>query len=175
MSMTLLLGGARSGKSELSVRLAASSGRPVVVVATAEARDDEMAERIRRHRAARPASWRTLEVPLDLGDAVPQLAPDAFVVIDCLSLWVSNAVEADMTDDAIAEEAREVAGALERRDAPALVVSNEVGLGIVPVNALARRYRDVLGRVNAAFAGAASDAYFVVAGRALRLEEPTFA
>jgi adenosyl cobinamide kinase/adenosyl cobinamide phosphate guanylyltransferase len=175
MSMTLLLGGARSGKSELSVRLAASSGRPVVVVATAEARDDEMAERIRRHRAARPASWTTLEVPLDLGDAVPQLPPDAFVVLDCLSLWVSNAMEAETTDDAISEEAREVAGALGRRDAPALVVSNEVGLGIVPVNALARRYRDLLGRVNAAFAGAASDAYLVVAGRALRLEEPTFA
>jgi adenosyl cobinamide kinase/adenosyl cobinamide phosphate guanylyltransferase len=175
MSMTLLLGGARSGKSELSVRLAASSGRPVIVVATAEARDDEMAERIRRHRAARPPSWTTLEVPLDLGDAVAQLPPDAFVVLDCLSLWVSNAMEAEATDDAIAEEAREVAGVLERRDAPALVVSNEVGLGIVPVNALARRYRDVLGRVNAAFAGAASDAYLVVAGRALRLEEPTFA
>jgi adenosyl cobinamide kinase/adenosyl cobinamide phosphate guanylyltransferase len=175
MAMTLLLGGARSGKSELSVRLAASSGRPVIVVATAEARDDEMAERIRRHRAARPPSWTTLEVPLDLRDAVAQLPPNAFVVLDCLSLWVSNAIEAEMTDDAIAEEAREVAGALERREAPALVVSNEVGLGIVPVNALARRYRDVLGRVNAAFAGAASDAYLVVAGRALRLEEPTFA
>jgi adenosyl cobinamide kinase/adenosyl cobinamide phosphate guanylyltransferase len=175
MTMTLLIGGARSGKSELSVRLAASSGRPVIVVATAEVRDEEMAERIRRHRAARPPSWTTLEVPLDLGDAVAQLPPDAFVVLDCLSLWVSNAMEAETTDDAIAEDAREVAGALERRDAPALVVSNEVGLGIVPVNALARRYRDVLGRVNAAFAGAASDAYLVVAGRALRLEEPTFA
>jgi adenosylcobinamide kinase/adenosylcobinamide-phosphate guanylyltransferase len=175
MSMTLLLGGARSGKSELSVRLAAASDRPVVIVATAEALDDEMAERIQRHRAARPDSWTTLEVPLDLGGAVPQLPSDAFVVLDCLSLWVSNAIEAEATDDAIVEAAREVAGALERRDAPALVVSNEVGLGIVPVNALARRYRDVLGRVNVAFADAATDAYFVVAGRALRLEEPTFA
>ena len=175
MPMTLLLGGARSGKSELSVRLAAGSDRPVVLVATAEARDDEMAERIRRHRAARPASWTTLEVPLALGEAVAELAPDAFVVLDCLSLWVSNAIEAEITDDAIVNEARAVAGALERRDAPALAVSNEVGLGIVPVNALARRYRDVLGRVNVAFADAATDAYFVVAGRALRLEEPTFA
>jgi adenosyl cobinamide kinase/adenosyl cobinamide phosphate guanylyltransferase len=175
MSLSLLLGGARSGKSQLSARLAASSGRPVVVVATAEARDDEMAERIRRHRASRPDSWRTLEVPLALAGAVRGLAPDAFVVLDCLSLWVSNAIEAEATDDEIVEEAREMAAALERREAPALVVSNEVGLGIVPANALARRYRDVLGRVNVAFADAASDAYLVVAGRALRLEEPTFA
>jgi adenosyl cobinamide kinase/adenosyl cobinamide phosphate guanylyltransferase len=175
MSLTLLLGGARSGKSELSMRLAAASGRPVVVVATAEGRDDEMAERIRQHRAARPASWTTLEVPVALREAVAELPSDAFVILDCLSLWVSNAIEAETTDDAIVEEARRLAGALERRDAPALVVSNEVGLGIVPVNALARRYRDVLGRVNAVFADAATDAYFVVAGRALRLEEPTFA
>jgi adenosyl cobinamide kinase/adenosyl cobinamide phosphate guanylyltransferase len=175
MPLSLLLGGARSGKSDLSVRLAAASGRPVVVVATAEPRDEEMAERIRRHRAARPDSWTTLEVPLALADAIGGLASDAFVVLDCLSLWVSNAMEAEATDDTIVDEAREVAAALERREAPALAVSNEVGLGIVPVNALARRYRDALGRVNVAFADAATDTYFVIAGRALRLEEPTFA
>ena len=175
MPLSLLLGGARSGKSDLSVRLAEASGRPVAVVATAEARDDEMAERIRRHRAARSAAWTTLEVPLALADAVAELPSDAFVVLDCLSLWVSNAIEAEMTDDAIVEAAIAVAGVLGRREAPALVVSNEVGLGIVPVNALARRYRDVLGRVNVAFADAATDAYFMVAGRALRLEEPTLA
>jgi adenosylcobinamide kinase / adenosylcobinamide-phosphate guanylyltransferase len=175
MPLTLLLGGARSGKSDLSVRLASSSGRPVIVVATAEARDDEMAERIRRHRAARPADWTTLEVPLALGEAIRELSPDAFVIVDCLSLWVSNGLGADTGDDAIVAEAREVADILARRACPAVVISNEVGLGIVPVNALARRYRDVLGRVNVAFAAAATDAYLVVAGRGLRLEEPTFA
>jgi adenosyl cobinamide kinase/adenosyl cobinamide phosphate guanylyltransferase len=175
MSLTLLLGGARSGKSELSVRLAASSGRPVVVVATAEARDEEMAERIRRHRVARPTSWATLEVPLEIRQAVRSVASDTFVVLDCLSLWVSNAIEAGRVDDAIVSEAREAAAILGGRKGPAVVVSNEVGLGIVPVNALARRYRDVLGRVNVAFANAAAQAYFVVAGKALPLEEPTFA
>jgi adenosyl cobinamide kinase/adenosyl cobinamide phosphate guanylyltransferase len=171
--MTLLLGGARSGKSELSVRLAAASDRSVVVVATAEGRDDEMAERIRRHREARPSSWTTVEEPLALGRAVRGLPPDAFVVLDCLSLWASNAIEAGTTDDGIVDEARAVAQTLARRGSPAVVISNEVGLGIVPVNALARRYRDLLGRVNVAFADAATTTYFVVAGRALPLQEPT--
>lgn len=175
MSLTLLLGGARSGKSDLAVRLAASSDRPVVVVVTAEARDEEMAERIRRHRQARPPSWMTLETPLALAGAVRELGSDSFVVLDCLSLWVSNAIEAGATDDAIVAQGREVAATLARREPPAVVVSNEVGLGVVPANALARRYRDVLGRVNVAFAEAATRAYLVVAGRALPLEEPILA
>ena len=175
MALTLLLGGARGGKSALAARLAASSGRPVVVVATAEARDEEMAERIRRHREDRPADWATLEVPLDLPAAIEGIDGGACVILDCLSLWVSNAMEAGASDEAIVEEARAVAATLAARRGPAAVVSNEVGLGIVPVNDLARRYRDVLGRVNATFAAAADAAYLVVAGRALLLEEVTFA
>ena len=173
MALTLLLGGARGGKSTLAVRLASTSGRPVVVVATAEARDEEMAERIRRHRADRPADWTTLEEPLDLQAAIGRLDGDACVILDCLSLWVSNAMESDVSDEEIVERARDVADALAAREAPAVVVSNEVGLGIVPVNELARRYRDVLGRVNTAFATAADAAFLVVAGRTLPLEEPT--
>ena len=173
MALTLLLGGARGGKSALAVRLASTSGCPVVVVATAEARDEEMAERIRRHREDRPADWTTLEVPLDLPDAIAGLDGDDCVILDCLSLWVSNVMERGASDEAIVEQARSVAGALAAHRAPAVVVSNEVGLGIVPVNDLARRYRDVLGRVNATFASAADDAYLVVAGKMLRLEEPT--
>jgi adenosylcobinamide kinase / adenosylcobinamide-phosphate guanylyltransferase len=175
MPLTLLLGGARSGKSSLAVRLASTSDRPVVVVVTAEARDEEMAERIRRHRAARPADWSTREVPLALEDAARDLDEDACVILDCLSLWVSNEMEGGSTDESIVEQARAVARTLAARDAPTVVVSNEVGLGIVPVNELARRYRDVLGRVNVAFVDAADAAYLVVAGRALPLEEPTFA
>jgi adenosylcobinamide kinase/adenosylcobinamide-phosphate guanylyltransferase len=173
--LTLLLGGARSGKSALAVRLAVASDRPVVFLATAEARDDEMADRIRRHRDVRPAAWTTVEVPLTLGDAIRDVGEEACVVLDCLSLWVSNEMEAGTDDDAIAAEARNVAGTLASRSAPAVVITNEVGLGIVPVNELARRYRDVLGRVNVAFAEASDAAYFVVAGRALPLEEPTLA
>jgi adenosylcobinamide kinase / adenosylcobinamide-phosphate guanylyltransferase len=175
MALTLLLGGARSGKSALAVRLASTSRLPVVVVATAEARDEEMAERIRRHREERPVDWSTVEEPLDLGDAIGGLHDDAFVILDCLSLWVSNAMESGASDDEIVDQARGVASVLAAREAPAVVVTNEVGLGIVPTNELARRYRDVLGRVNVAFVEAAGAAYFVVAGKALPLEEPTLA
>ena len=175
MGMTVLLGGARSGKSELSSRLASSADRPVVVVVTAEPRDEEMAERIRRHRGARPSAWTTVEAPLHLADAVGELAPDAFVLLDCLTLWVSNAIEANLSDEQIVDEARTIATALAKREAPAVVVTNEVGLGIVPMNTLARRYRDTLGRVNATFVAEAERAYLVVAGRALSLAEVTLA
>jgi adenosyl cobinamide kinase/adenosyl cobinamide phosphate guanylyltransferase len=175
MGLTVLLGGARSGKSELSSELAAATDLPVVVVVTAEARDEEMAERIRRHRESRPAAWITVEAPVEVARAVGELAPNAFVVLDCLSLWVSNAIEAKLGDDQILDEAREIASALAKREVPAVVVSNEVGLGIVPMNALARRYRDTLGRVNATFVDAAESAYFVVAGKALALEDVTLA
>lgn len=171
MGLTVLLGGARSGKSELSSKVASSTDMPVVVVVTAQARDEEMAERIRRHRESRPVGWTTVEEPIELATAVRDLAPDAFAVLDCLSLWVSNALEAGLGDEQIVDEAREIASALAKRAAPAVVVSNEVGLGIVPMNALARRYRDTLGRVNTAFVGEAERAYFVVAGRAIALED----
>ena len=175
MGVTVLLGGARSGKSELSSRLASSAGGPVVMVVTAETRDEEMAERIRRHRGSRPSAWTTVEAPLHLAKAIGEVASDASVVLDCLTLWVSNAIEANLSDEQIVDEAREIASALAKREAPAVVVTNEVGLGIVPMNALARRYRDTLGRVNATFVAEAEGAYLVVAGRALPLSEVTLA
>jgi adenosyl cobinamide kinase/adenosyl cobinamide phosphate guanylyltransferase len=171
MGLSVLLGGARSGKSELSSWLASESGRPVVVIVTGEGRDEEMTERIRRHRAARPSSWETVETPRAVAEAVRELEPDAFAVLDCLTLWVSNVIEAGLRDDEIVDEAREIATALARRDAPSVVVTNEVGLGIVPMNELARRYRDTLGQVNTAFVSEAERAFLVVAGRALPLED----
>jgi adenosyl cobinamide kinase/adenosyl cobinamide phosphate guanylyltransferase len=173
MPFTFLLGGARSGKSSLAVRMASAFDGPVVVVATAEARDDDMAERIRAHREARPAAWETVEAPLGLLAAVEDVRMDAFVVLDCLTLWVSNALEAGASGDEVEGEARTLAPALAGRAAPSIVVSNEVGLGIVPANELARRYRDVLGRVNGAVAAEASRSLLVVAGRGLPLEEVT--
>jgi adenosyl cobinamide kinase/adenosyl cobinamide phosphate guanylyltransferase len=173
MPYTFLIGGARSGKSSLAVRLASAVGGQVVVVATAEARDDDMAERIRAHRASRPEGWRTMEASIELIDAVDGVGEDACVVLDCLTLWVSNALEAGAPEDAIDGEARTLASILAGRDAPSVVVSNEVGLGIVPANELARRYRDVLGRVNGSFADEASRSFLVVAGRGLPLEEVT--
>jgi adenosylcobinamide kinase/adenosylcobinamide-phosphate guanylyltransferase len=173
MPYTFLIGGARSGKSSLAVRLASAGGGQVVVVATAGARDEDMVERIRAHRAARPDSWRTVEAPIGLVDAVDGVGDDARVVLDCLTLWVSNAIEAGASGEQIGAEARTLSAILARRPAPSVVVSNEVGLGIVPANALARTYRDVLGRVNASFAAEAERSLFVVAGRGLPLEEVT--
>ena len=159
MSLVFLLGGARSGKSSLAVRLAAETGAPVVFVATGEARDAEMAERIAHHRAERPAGWETVEEPLELHAAIESAPPDACVVVDCLSLWVAN----------VLEQGADPEPRVPLRRGPTIVVSNEVGLGVVPATPLGRTYRDVLGRVNAAWAAAANEAYFVVAGKALRL------
>lgn len=173
MPYTFLIGGARSGKSSLAVRLASAVDGPVVVVATAEARDDEMAERIRAHRASRPDGWETVEAPIALLEAVDGAGEDACVVLDCLTLWVSNAIEAGASGEEIDAEARTVTSILAARSASSVVVSNEVGLGVVPANTLARTYRDVLGRVNASFAAQASRSLFVVAGRGLPLQEVT--
>jgi len=158
MTLVVYVGGARSGKSRLAVERASAEGAPVVFVATGEAGDEEMAARIARHRAERPRSWQTVEETLVLTAALCSAPPDAPVVVDCLSLWVANG-----GGDA---EAVEAAAA---REALTIAVTNEVGLGIVPVNALARAYRDELGRVNAAWVAAADEAYFVVAGRSLPL------
>ena len=163
--LTFLLGGARSGKSALALSLAGDG--PVTFVATGTAGDEEMAERIERHRAERPAGWVTVEEPVALRDAVA--AAEGTVIVDCLSLWVANLFEAGWADaDVEAEGAAAAQVAAGRRT---IAVSNEVGLGVVPATPLGRRYRDVLGRVNASWAAAAEDAYLVVAGRALRLEE----
>ena len=169
MGLTFLVGGARSGKSTLALRLAGESGRTVVFVATSEPRDEEMVARIERHRRERRAEWSTVEAPLDLSSALAAAPEEACVVLDCLTLWTSNALEAGWNDEAVAQAAEEVARLAASRAAPTVVVSNEVGLGVVPDTPLGRRYRDVLGRVNAIFAAAAERACLVVAGRALEL------
>jgi adenosylcobinamide kinase/adenosylcobinamide-phosphate guanylyltransferase len=169
MPFVLLLGGARSGKSALALEIAARAGEAVTVVATAEARDEEMERRIARHRADRPAGWTTIEEPFALGQAVRLVSPPHFLIVDCLTLWVSNLLARGDDDEAIAGAGREVAAALASRPSGAVVVSNEVGLGIVPANPAARRFRDALGVVNAAFAARADRAAFMVAGRVCEL------
>jgi adenosylcobinamide kinase/adenosylcobinamide-phosphate guanylyltransferase len=168
MPLQLLLGGARSGKSALAVRRAKAFGGPVVFIATAEAADDEMAERIARHRADRPADWTTVEAPRELAAALWAVPADACAIVDCLALWTANVL--DRGEEEIVSRAREAAGFAAAREAPTIVVGNEVGMGVVPATELGRRYRDVLGRVNAAWADRAEDAALVVAGRLLRLE-----
>jgi adenosyl cobinamide kinase/adenosyl cobinamide phosphate guanylyltransferase len=169
VSLVLLLGGARSGKSGLAVELARRWAGPVTLLATGEALDEEMAERIRLHKAQRPADWITVEEPLDLGGGLSRVEDGAAVVIDCVSLWVANLVRRGDSDDAVAARAREVVAAAAARRSLTVAVSNEVGLGVVPGTALGRRYRDLLGRVNALWAAAADEAALVVAGRPLRL------
>ena len=163
--MILLLGGARSGKSATAVRLASESGLPVTFIATGEPGDDEMAARIARHRVERPAGWATVEAPRGLRAAVESVDEARFLVIDCLTLWVSNLLGDGRPDDQVVDESGQVARLLTGKSAA--VVSNEVGLGIVPTNELARRYRDVLGAVNANFAAAASRSLLMVAGRGI--------
>jgi adenosyl cobinamide kinase/adenosyl cobinamide phosphate guanylyltransferase len=167
MALILLLGGARSGKSEMAVGLASESGSHVTLIATALAGDEEMAERIERHRESRPAGWRTVEAPLDLLGAIRSVTRSDFLIVDCLTLWVSNLLggatgvaEIDTASGAVIQELR---------GRNCVVVSNEVGLGIVPANALARTFRDALGSVNSLFAAAADRAVLMVAGRAVDL------
>ena len=173
MSLLLLTGGARSGKSRLAAGIAAEGGGPVTVIATGEARDDEMAERIRMHRARRPQSWATIEEPVDLEAALRAVPDEALAVVDCLTLWVSNLVEKGLRDDEIEARARSAARLAAARGGDTVVVTNEVGSGIVPANALARRFRDLLGNVNSIWAEHSDRSALVVAGQILPLSSPS--
>ena len=170
MSVVVLLGGARSGKSRLALRLAECADAPLYFVATGEPGDDEMADRIDTHRGERSQEWTTIEEPVELEHAIRSLPAGATAVVDCLSLWVSNLIESRPAQE-IEAAAAEAAAAAHARTGLTVAVTNEVGLGIVPVNPLARSYRDVLGRVNAVWVDASDEAYFVVAGRMLQLQE----
>lgn len=158
--LTLVLGGARSGKSRHAEGLIAEQTPPWTYVATAQAFDAEMRERIAAHRARRNANWRTVEAPLDLASALEQ-AGKAPLLVDCLTLWLTNLMLAEQDLPArIAAFER----ALASREAATVVVGNEVGLGIVPDNALARRFRDEAGTLNQRIAARADRVLFMVAG-----------
>jgi len=170
MTFTVLIGGVRSGKSDLAAQLAGRSDGPVVFIATAEAGDDEMAARIARHRAARPAHWSTVEAPVELRQAISNAPDDASLVVDCLTIWISNLIAHELSDAEILRLSEEAATSARARRTTIVVVTNEVGAGIVPDNALARRYRDLLGSTNTMWAAAADRTLLVVAGRVLGLQ-----
>lgn len=170
MAHLLLVGGVRSGKSRLAVQMASRSGGEVVVIATAEARDEEMEQRIARHRAERPADWTTLEEPLDLAGALGSAPEGSFVVVDCLTLWVSNLIHKGLSDDEVVDRAREATRMAADHGGSVVVVTNEVGSGVIPDSDLGRRYCNVLGAVNAAWAEAADRTALVVAGKVLPLQ-----
>ncbi|MBB5362882.1 bifunctional adenosylcobinamide kinase/adenosylcobinamide-phosphate guanylyltransferase [Deinococcus humi] len=162
-------GGARSGKSRFAETRAAARGEAVTYLATAQAFDTEMEERIARHRADRPAHWTTVEESLEVPRAL-QYAATPTVVLDCLSLWVSNMLLIGWTDGAMLAAADDLLSVAHARSGLSVLVSNEVGLGIVPDNALTRRYRDVLGWVNQRCAAASHEAYLLVSGLPLQLK-----
>lgn len=165
--LSLVLGGARSGKSRFAERLVSATSRPRVYIATAEAWDDEMRARIAAHRDDRGADWRTVEAPRDLATALGRATPDEVVLLDCATLWLTNALLAEAD---LATEGAGLLAALGACAAPVVVVTNEVGLSIVPENALARRFRDEQGRLNQRLAEQAGLVVAVMAGLPLVLK-----
>lgn len=171
-SITLILGGARSGKSDYAEQLARESGKSVLFIATATAFDDEMRERIQNHRTTRPHEWRTLEASMNVGAALLTEKFNADVVIvDCMTLLVSNILLAlpedspfEIVMQKVKDEIDSLLSAQEGIGGEWLIVSNEVGLGLVPPYPLGRMYRDVLGRANQMLARAAQRVVFMVAG-----------
>jgi adenosylcobinamide kinase/adenosylcobinamide-phosphate guanylyltransferase len=159
--LTLVLGGARSGKSQYAEKLIAASPPPWTFVATAEAGDAEMAERIALHRSRRSRDWQTVEAPDDLTTALAAVATNAPVLVDCLTLWLSNRMLAGAD---VEVEITRLEKALDSRRAPVVLVSNEVGFGVVPDNELARRFRDLQGRLNQRMAARADRVVLMVAG-----------
>jgi len=159
----LVLGGARSGKTSLAERLAMRRGRRPAYLATAEALDGEMSERVRTHQQQRQGQFATIEEPLELSGAILTAARSHDVIlVDCLTLWITNLLMANRN---VAEAVDELVATLtEVTEAQVILVSNEVGLGIVPDNALARMFRDLAGAAHQRLAEACSDVYFVVAG-----------
>lgn len=169
--LTVLLGGARSGKSSLAERVAAASGEAVTYVATCPRidGDDELEDRIAKHRSDRPAAWSTVEEERDIVGVIDRVR-DETMVLDCLTTWVSN-LQFDGSDEHdILRMSEAAVDAVRRRKGHTIVISNEVGLGIVPVDPSVRRYRDLLGRVNQQWVSAADRALLLVAGRALPLQ-----
>ena len=165
--LALVLGGARSGKSAHAEALVTAHPAPWLYLATGQALDAEMQARIAEHRARRAPGWQTEEVPLDLAAALAAVPPGRPALVDCLTLWLSNLLLADRDPDA---ESSRLAEALDRRHGPLVLVANEVGLGIVPDNALSRRFRDAAGRLNQRVAALADTVVLTVAGLPLRLK-----
>jgi adenosylcobinamide kinase/adenosylcobinamide-phosphate guanylyltransferase len=159
--VTLVLGGARSGKSGYAESLITSGTRPWVYVATAEARDGEMTARIAAHKARRDEGWQTIEAPHELPEALDAAPAEAAVLVDCLTVWLSNVMLAEFDTEKMTERLEE---ALARRKGRTVLVSNEVGLSIVPDNELARRFRDSQGLLNQRLVTRATSVVFMVAG-----------
>ena len=165
--LTLVIGGARSGKSRHAETLVGQCAVPHAYIATAQAFDDEMRARIDEHRARRSADWQTIDAPFELVSALNDVPDGRPVLVDCLTLWLTNVMLAERDVD---QESRQLADVLAKPRGPWFVVSNEVGLGIVPDNPLGRRFRDAAGRLNQMVAERASSVIFMVAGLPMKVK-----
>ncbi len=166
-----ITGGARSGKSRLAESLAENEGNPLCYIATGRAGDTEMADRIAAHKARRGEKWNTVEEPVLLAEAI-KTADGRFraILVDCITLWLTNLLLADEDADRALEEVGKLAALLPELTTPLILVSNEVGMGIVPDNPLARTFRDLAGRANEILAEAADEVYVTISGMPLRLK-----
>lgn len=169
--LTLVLGGARSGKSRMAEGLVSALPPPWIYVATAQALDEEMQARIAAHRARRAEGWRTIEAPLDLASVLDGAPPGAPVLVDCLTLWLTNLLLSEAGPEGIGAAVAALEAALDRRIAPSVLVGNEVGLGIVPDHPLGRRFRDEAGALHQRLAARAERVLFMVAGLPMRVKE----
>ncbi|PTL35636.1 bifunctional adenosylcobinamide kinase/adenosylcobinamide-phosphate guanylyltransferase [Candidatus Methylomirabilis limnetica] len=167
--IVLIGGGARSGKSAFALSLARRLGARRAFVATAQAMDEEMKERIADHARTRGADFRTVEEPLALAERLLDLCDIDVVVIDCLTLWLSNLLLRDESETRILEQVQTLVGVLERRAFHAVIVTNEVGMGVVPETPLGRAFRDVAGRAHQRLAGVADEVYLAILGSVLRI------
>lgn len=163
--ITFILGGARSGKSREAVKIADQKNKKIAFIATCRPLDDEMRQRIKTHQKKRPKNWKTLEEPLDLAARVNKIgAQFDIILIDCLTLWVSNLLLMDANETKIKNEIKKTLSALRKTKADSIIVSNEVGSSIVPTNLLARNFRDIAGTINQIVAQEADRVIFMIAG-----------
>ena len=170
--LILILGGARSGKSSFAIKFAGEKAGKKFYLATAEPLDNEMKERIERHKKERPSSWETIEETKDIPQTLRNLRSKCDVVIlDCVTLWLSNLLHEGHDESEILKITEELLSVVKENDYLLVAVSNEVGLGIVPDNGLARRFRDIAGRVNQEIASAADEVYFLLSGIPKRIKE----
>ena len=172
----LILGGARSGKSHYVQELAGKLGNKVLFIATGEPRDEEMRARIDEHKKARPKSWRTLEIPTNIGRQLEVEIGDAeVVIIDCLTLLVSNMLGEELdylkAEKQVLAEINELISGIDKLNASFIIISNEVGTGLVPETKLGRVYRDLLGKANQLIAQHANEVYFMVAGIPVKIKD----
>ncbi|MEK6727342.1 MAG: bifunctional adenosylcobinamide kinase/adenosylcobinamide-phosphate guanylyltransferase [Candidatus Omnitrophota bacterium] len=169
--ITLILGGARSGKSRFALKLAQKSASSLLFIATAAPSDNEMRKRIKLHRKNRPSRWKTIEEPVKLSFLVKRISKKTdLIIIDCMTIFISNLLLKGRSDYSIQSEVNSVLRTIRNSNFNTLIVSNEVGMGIVPDNPLARRFRDLAGKINQSIAAASDEVYLIVSGLPLKLK-----